>query len=228
MAGMAILYPGLHNDAVKKRHVRWAQTLVDAGFSFDLLVDEEREETAALIRGATGAAGSRPAEPTESAEPTAPTGPTPAEPAEPTDPAPGAPPSAPTGFALESQDTGLVVRDASGTLVGALVLTAVSYDNGTALFVRALATAPVFRSRGIATVLLGLAPQVLGQAGLPTRALLTGAAPEALAGFVHRAGFVVLEAGDEPPFTFGEIEDELLASSATAPDDRCWFFKEVA
>lgn len=227
MAGMAILYPGLHNDAVKKRHVRWAQTLVDAGFSFDLLVDEGREETAALIREATGAAGSRPAEQTESAEPPAPTGPTP-EPAEPTDPAPGAPPSAPTGFALEPQDTGLVVRDASGTLAGALVLTAVSYDNGTALFVRALATAPEFRSRGIATVLLGLAPQVLGQAGLPTRALLTGAAPEALAGFVHRAGFVVLENGDEPPFTFGGIEDELLASSATAPDDRCWFFKEVA
>ncbi|MCX0277379.1 GNAT family N-acetyltransferase, partial [Nocardia zapadnayensis] len=138
------------------------------------------------------------------------------------------PPSAPTGFALEPQDTGLVVRDSSGALAGALVLTAVSYDNGTALFVRALATAPAFRSRGIATVLLGLAPQVLGQAGLPTRALLTGAAPEALAGFVHRAGFVVLGNGDEPPFTFGGIEDELLASSATIPGDRCWFFKEVA
>lgn len=212
MAGMAILYPGLHNDAVKKRHVRWAQTLVDAGFSFDLLVDEGREETAALIREALDTPGGQP-DSTGARSDT-----------------PGAQPdsAAPTGFALEPQDTGLVVRDASGTLAGALVLTAVSYDNGTALFVRALATAPVFRSRGIATVLLGLAPQVLGQAGLPTRALLTGAAPEALAGFVHRAGFVVLEAGDEPPFTFGEIEDALLASSATAPDDRCWFFKEVA
>lgn len=202
MAGMAILYPGLHNDAVKKRHVRWAQTLVDAGFSFDLLVDEGREETAALVRAAIDTPGA-------SSDPTV-------------------APSAPTGFAFEPQDTGLVVRDASGTLAGALVLTAVSYDNGTALFVRALATAPEFRSRGIATVLLGLAPQVLGQAGLPTRALLTGAAPEALAGFVHRAGFVVLENGDEPPFTFGGIEDELLASSATIPGDRCWFFKEVA
>lgn len=212
MAGMAILYPGLHNDAVKKRHVRWAQTLVDAGFSFDLLVDEGREETAALIREALDTPGGQP-DSTGARSDT-----------------PGAQPdsAAPTGFALEPQDTGLVVRDASGTLAGALVLTAVSYDNGTALFVRALATAPVFRSRGIATVLLGLAPQVLGQAGLPTRALLTGAAPEALAGFVHRAGFVVLEAGDEPPFTFGEIEDALLAFSATAPDDRCWFFKEVA
>ncbi|GAA4383713.1 hypothetical protein GCM10023167_03520 [Brevibacterium pityocampae] len=212
MAGMAILYPGLHNDAVKKRHVRWAQTLVDAGFSFDLLVDKGREETAALIREALDTPGGQP-DSTGARSDT-----------------PGAQPdsAAPTGFALEPQDTGLVVRDASGTLAGALVLTAVSYDNGTALFVRALATAPGFRSRGIATVLLGLAPQVLGQAGLPTRALLTGAAPEALAGFVHRAGFVVLENGDEPPFTFGGIEDELLASSATIPGDRCWFFKEVA
>ncbi|WP_345029339.1 GNAT family N-acetyltransferase [Brevibacterium pityocampae] len=209
---MAILYPGLHNDAVKKRHVRWAQTLVDAGFSFDLLVDKGREETAALIREALDTPGGQP-DSTGARSDT-----------------PGAQPdsAAPTGFALEPQDTGLVVRDASGTLAGALVLTAVSYDNGTALFVRALATAPGFRSRGIATVLLGLAPQVLGQAGLPTRALLTGAAPEALAGFVHRAGFVVLENGDEPPFTFGGIEDELLASSATIPGDRCWFFKEVA
>lgn len=202
---MAILFPGLHNDAVRKRHVRWAQALVDDGLTFDLLVDEGREEAAALVRDALDGAGPDPAGP-DSAER----------------------PSAATAFTLEPQDTGLVVRDAAGTLAGVLVFTAVSYDNGTALFVRALATAPGFRSRGIATVLLGLAPQVLGQAGLPTRALLTGACPESLAGFVHRAGFVVLEHGDEPPFVFGGIEDGLLATSATDPGDRCWFFKEVA
>jgi GNAT superfamily N-acetyltransferase len=203
---MAILYPGLHNDAVKKRHMRYAQALVDDGFTFDLLVDDGRDEVTALIREATPVPEANPAPEATTAYEAA-----------------GA-----SAFTLQAHDSGLAVRDRAGALAGAVVVTAVSYDNGTALFIRALATAAGFRSRGIGTVLLGMVPQVLGQAGLPTRALITGVTPQARASFVHRAGFVVLEPGDEPPFTFGGIEDELLDGSVLPTNDQCWFFKDVA
>ncbi|GAA2007812.1 GNAT family N-acetyltransferase [Brevibacterium samyangense] len=182
---MAELYPGLHNDAVKKRHMRYARALVDEGFGFDMLVDEGRAGVEALVRNALDL----------------------------------------PEFRLAAQASGLVARTADGTLAAVAIVSAVSYDNGTALFVRALATAEDFRSKGLATVLLGLLPQILPQAGLPTRALLTGACPETRASFLHRAGFVVLEPGDPSPYSFGGIEEDLL--DTTDPADRCWFFRDV-
>lgn len=178
---MALLYPGLHADAAKKRHLRYAQALVDAGMDFGLLVDDGRADAQAL-----------------------------------------------TGEELLPTDTGLRVTAPDGTLAAVVVVSAVSYDNGTALFIRALATAPEHRSRGIATVLLGMVPQVLGQAGMPTRALLVGMLPEALASFAHRAGFAVLEPGEAPPFSFGGIEIDLLGSRAAEAETSCWAYAEVA
>ncbi|WP_349829191.1 GNAT family N-acetyltransferase [Brevibacterium litoralis] len=182
---MPALYPGLHDEAVKKRHLRYARSLVDAGYSFDMLVDEGRADAQELVRDALAL----------------------------------------PDFTLGDQDSGTVVRTPDGELAAVAVVTAVNYDNGTALFVRALATAPAHRSTGIATVVLGLVPQILSQVGMPTRSLVTGACPQERGSFFHRAGFLVLEPGDPLPYDFGGIEAELL--DATVPTDRCWFFRDV-
>lgn len=196
---MALLHSGLHDSAVSKRHIRYAQRLVDAGYSFDLLTADDHGPAAEVLRAAeaTGASGAD-----TGTEATGASG---------------------TDFAFLPQDSGLIARSADGQIAAVLAVTAVSFDNGQALLIRALATAEEFRSQGIATVLAGMAPQVLSAAGLPTRCLLVAAVPEARATFAHRAGFRVLTPGSELPVDLGGIDTDVFGEIG----DRCWCLKEV-
>lgn len=184
---MALLHSGLHDSAVAQRHLRYAQRLVDAGYSFDLLTADDHGPAAEVLRAAeaTGASDA--------------------------------------DVAFLPQDSGLIARSPDGQIAAVLAVTAVSFDNGQALLIRALATAEEFRSQGLATVLAGMAPQVLSAAGLPTRCMLVAAAPEARATFAHRAGFRVLTPGSELPIDLGGIDTDVFGEIG----DRCWCLKEV-
>lgn len=196
---MALLHSGLHDSAVAQRHLRYAQRLVDSGYSFDLLTADDHGPAAEVLRAAEATGASCEDTGTEA------TG------------ASGA------DFTFLPQDSGLIARSADGQIAAVLAVTAVSFDNGQALLIRALATAEEFRSQGIATVLAGMAPQVLSAAGLPTRCLLVAAAPEARATFAHRAGFRVLTPGSELPVDLGGIDTDVFGDIG----DRCWCLKEV-
>ena len=188
---MALLHSGLHDSAVAQRHLRYAQRLVDAGYSFDLLTADDHGPAAEVLRAAEATVASGTA--------------------------------ATDAFAFLPQDSGLIARSPDGQIAAVLAVTAVSFDNGQALLIRALATAEEFRSQGLATVLAGMAPQVLSAAGLPTRCLLVAAASEARATFAHRAGFRVLTPGSELPIDLGGIDTDVFGEVG----DRCWCLKEV-
>lgn len=204
------LYPGLDPQKAAKRHVRYAQALIDAGFDFQLqdgtagradvtaLMAEsieraradQRAADAAGAEGAIEAGGDEGATEEQAAE-----------------------------FTLLPQDSGIAVYSAAGELAGASVVTGVEFDERTALFVRALGTARQFRSRGIGTVLLGMTPQVLTQAGLPSRSRIVTQIPQVRATFFHRAGFVVEDPAAEVPPALADIGAELLPDFGV---HSCW------
>ena len=135
-------------------------------------------------------------------------------------------------FHVGDQDAGLVALNEEGEIVAALVVTAVDFSSGgeqeqtpTALFIRGLATDPDFRGKGLGTVLLGMAPQILKQAGLPTRCRLITHIPQERATFFHRAGFQVWEPGTETPQSVTDMMETLLPKVAHEP---CLTFREVA
>lgn len=194
-----MMYPGLQADKVAARHRRYAEKLMAASFTFELLTPELADDVEALITGLA-----------PSADPN---------------------PKTLTPFHVGDQDAGLVALNDAGEIVAALVATAVEFSSDgesgqapMALFLRGLATDPDFRGQGIGTVLLGMAPQILKQAGLPTRCRLIAQIPEERATFFHRAGFQVWEHGTETPESVSQMMESLLPKVAQEP---CLAFREV-
>lgn len=93
---------------------------------------------------------------------------------------------------------GAIARDTKGELLGALVVQAAQFSNGAAVHVRAIAVEQASEGRGIGTVLLGMAHQVINGVQL----VHGGCAPETAA-FYQRAGFTVLQPGAPMPFNLG-------------------------
>lgn len=195
-----MLYPGLQADKVAARHRRYAEALMAASFTFELLTPELSDDVEALITGLA--------------------------------PTPDPDSKTLVPFHVGDQDAGLVALNDAGEIVAALVVTAVDFSSGnqqeqspTALFIRGLATDPDFRGKGLGTVLLGMAPQILKQAGLPTRCRLITQIPQERATFFHRAGFQVWEHGTETPQSVTDMMETLLPRVA---DEPCLTFREVA
>lgn len=237
------LYPGLDSSKAAKRHVRYAQSLVDAGFDFELhaaqqhdgpvdvlmreAVMQARDDQAAADEQSRGASDGNDGALGASDAATAATPPPAEEPASALDDAtasaaPGT--SATTPFTLLPQDSGILARSPQGELAGAVIVTAVQFDERTALFIRALGVAPQFRSKGIGTVLIGMTPQVLVQAGLPSSSRLVTEVPLVRASFFHRAGLVVEAPGADVPEALAQIAGEVLPSYG---DAACWAHMDV-
>lgn len=190
------LYPGLDPQKAAKRHVRYAQALIDAGFEFELQTGRAgRDDVAGLMAESVAEAREDAGDPVAQA-----------------------------GFALNPQDSGIAVRSPDGELAGASVVAAVEFDERTALFLRGLGVAEAFRSRGIGTVLIGMTPQVLTQAGLPSRSRIVTRCPEVRATFFHRAAFTVEQPGAEVPDALARIGGELLPDFGPTA---CWAHMDV-
>lgn len=164
--------------------MRYAQKLTEAGVEFEMLVGSRRADALTLANSSIAEAVAGTAQHRSAEEP--------------------------PELHLFDQDSGVVAVQ-RGRMLSAAVVSAVQFedepgersgsdddaggaaDGGTrtSLFLRALGTAPEYRSRGLATVLLGLLPQVLQQAGLPTKAQVIARIPESRATFFHRAGYMV-------------------------------------
>lgn len=103
------------------------------------------------------------------------------------------------------------------SVAGAVVVEAAKFDNRVSLCVTALAVTPEWEGKGLGTVLLGMAPQLV-----PAHFVFGGCAPDA-ARFYQRAGFDVLAAGELLPFPFGG--GGLIGS--TNRHYPAWFFRST-
>lgn len=100
-------------------------------------------------------------------------------------------------YAMAEAAGGIRAVSAAGELAGAIVLEGMSFPDGLAMRVTAIAVEPRHERRGIGTVLLGMAPQ------LATPTFIYGGCAASEATFYQRAGFDVLQAGAALPFTLG-------------------------
>ena len=189
-----VLYPGLNSQAVAKRHVRYATRLVEDGYTFEVLTPEMRSGAEALARNALDAVDLAPAGGGDAwgAEAPAP------DKTEVDSAPPTVEPDLISGderqeFVLGGQDSGVVALTQDGDMAGVVIVSAVEFGEKTSLFVRALAVEDDHRHQGLATVLLGLAAQVLKGVGFAGEAELVTQTPADLATFFHRAGFAVEE-----------------------------------
>lgn len=229
---MSVMFPGLSPEAVRKRHLRYAQALADDGVEFELLAGPHRPAVEALLNAslaeAAQAAGVDSFVPALGAfAPAADStgGDVPIDTAHDVSgagdaedaagqalPEDAQPADRPDGLTLLPQDSGIVVHRA-GTVLAAAVVSALQFDGDetrTAVFLRGLGTHMPYRGRGIATVALGLIPQVLSSAGLPTKSQVITRIPTVRASFFHRAGYMVEGAEAQVPEPIAELAQGLL------------------
>ncbi|MDZ8172706.1 hypothetical protein [Microbacterium xanthum] len=99
-------------------------------------------------------------------------------------------------FAYARSDGAVVVEAPGGGVVGvAVVRASLSPEQNVVVQVRALVTAPPHRNRGVASLALGVIPQVLGPDLVPQ--VIFGNASSAHAAFFQRNGFDVLQPGEK-------------------------------
>lgn len=132
--------------------------------------------------------------------------------------------SMPAPWKIADEEGGIVARDSEGTLIGALLMSAVSFDSprGPAALVtiRSLAVDPAWRGRGVGVVTLGMADRPVSSLG---PAFYLGNCAEADAKFYQRLGYTVLQPGANLPLDLGP---EGMRVAINNPDYPCCFFKE--
>jgi len=120
------------------------------------------------------------------------------------------------GHVIGEEQGGLVAKS-EGLIVGALVVGAAKFTEDIVCFIRYLVVEPTWRGRGVAVVLLGVLPQLIGE----DVSLTIGNCAVDAADFYQRAGFTVLEPGVPLPFPFG-ARAMVQLSNRHYP---CWFFR---
>lgn len=127
------------------------------------------------------------------------------------------------GWRIGRDDGGLVARDASGNLVGALLASAATFQRpypgylvGT---VRAVAVDPSWRGRGVGVVLVGMAAKAYEPLAPD---FYMGSCAPADARFYQKLGYTVLKPGEPYQFPFGNYSYFQVDN----PDYPCFFYRE--
>lgn len=107
----------------------------------------------------------------------------------------------------------------NGKLAGVIALEGLEVPgDGIAARVTAIAVTPAWEGRGLGTVLLGMAPQIVD--GI--KFVYGGCAADA-AVFYQRAGYDVLQPGEALPFNLGDG----LRLKSSNPHYPCWFIRTL-
>ncbi|WP_082965402.1 GNAT family N-acetyltransferase [Gordonia sp. 852002-51296_SCH5728562-b] len=108
-----------------------------------------------------------------------------------------------------------------GTIAGCLVMGLGQVGDDFLAIIQHLVVDPEFRGRGIGTVLLGIAPQLVRQFNGGATAHWLGQCEESMRSFYAAAGFTALQP-DEPislPFAKGLVGNG-------NPEYNCWFYSQ--
>lgn len=111
----------------------------------------------------------------------------------------------------------VVAFDPDGEVIGALVLTGADFDGKCVMFLDAISVAPEWRGKGIGTVLLLAAQQLL-----PAKVFFAaGHCDPSLAGFFAQAGYTVLHPGENLILPIGD-DPGLFDVGA----EHAWFYRQ--
>ncbi|MDO5867121.1 MULTISPECIES: GNAT family N-acetyltransferase [Paenarthrobacter] len=126
------------------------------------------------------------------------------------------------GWTIPKDEGGVVARDVTGKMIGALLVRATGFDGRYSVIIeiRAVAVDPQWRSKGLGVVLLGMADRPWHPSATP---FFLGNCAEADARFYQKLGYTVLQPGSEFPLPVGE---HVINVAIGNPDYPCCFFKE--
>ena len=113
----------------------------------------------------------------------------------------------------------VVALTADGSVAGCLVMALGQAGDDYLTIIQHLVVNPEFRSRGIGTVLLGVAPQVVRRYSRDSASYWLGQCEESMRSFYMAAGFTALRPGEPIALPFAK---GLLGNGS--PEYNCWFY----
>lgn len=135
-----------------ERQDKFARSLVDEGFIFRSLTNNDKPAVSSLVRTHL---------------------------------------TVPAGWTFPTDSLGIIVDDPRGGLAAAVVMQVMTIDDKTLVVVSHLVTAPEYRGRGLATVLLGMFDRVTSGAGASPPSMTVGFCAHNSIKLYRRAGFDV-------------------------------------